>query len=377
MEAENLSRQAQEDKLTQLQQELTDVQSRANKQQQMIAGNDEQWRQHLAEIEGQKQQLHQALHQAEAQNKQMQAKLQSKLTSLQDAESAVSKTQSDEQALQQELAAAKQQARSLQQKLILQEDQQHQLKRQVNQQQDSLQQREDDISTLQTEQQKLTGALDAVKQDYAQSKIRLQEQNASQQQLSNQLQNLEAELKASKQQLTVKEHELEQAQQQIANSAGKLAAHEQALVKAQKDELKQAKQQNKKPTPRPEYAMLEMPDEPEIWFDLMPYLQHQQGVTSLASTLTELMDNLLATTNALDKAIADNNDRDIQISAGKLAVLLQSIHSAPLNDMAKRLQLCCDNQLSDNIAISWPASKRNLMTTLRVIYSHLDTHSDA
>ena len=373
VDAERMARKAQQDKLAQLKQEMTDVELRATKQREMMAGSDEQWREHHAEIEQQKQQLQQALEQAKSQNKAMQSTLTNKLEALKNAESTVSKTQLDEQKLQQELNSAKQQANELESKLAHQEEQEERLKQQVAEQQNSLQQREENIQTLQQEQQRLTESLRSVKEEYAQSKASLSHQNSSQEQLSEQLKALEDELKDSKTQLINKESALQDAQQQIASSADKLAQQEHALIDAQKEELKQVNEQQtlaEKP-PLPEYASIPMPADATVWFDLLPYLQHRQGVTSLAATLQALIDSLQDSMITLDAAIESNNDGQIQISTRKLINLLESVHSAPLSDMANRLQMFCENRLIDNIVIFWPSAKQNLQLTLRVIYSHL------
>jgi epidermal growth factor receptor substrate 15 len=373
VEAEKLARKAQQDKLVQLKQEMANVESRDIKQREMMDGSDEQWRQHHAEIEKQKQQLQESLEQAETQNKAMQSTLTSKLEALHSAESTVSKTQSDEQKLQQQLNAAKEQADALEAKLAQHEEQEKRLKQQVAEQQQSLQKREDNIESLQQEQQRLTEALRCVKEEYAQSKASISDQNTSQQQLSEQLKAFEAELQDSQSQLSNKESALQDAQKQIASSADKLAAQEQALIDAQKEELKQVNEQQPsvKQEPVPEFARLPIPTDPTVWFDLLPYLQHRQSVTSLASTLQTLMDEMQQKIEALDTAVNGNNSRDIQLSARKLISVLEGIPSAPLSDMANRLQSSCDNRMIDNIAIFWPTAKHNLLLTLRVIYSHL------
>lgn len=339
----------------------------------MMEGSDEQWRQHHAEIEKQKQQLQQALEQAEAQNQQMQSTLAAKLEALKGAESTVSKTQSDEQKLQKELAAAREQAEALQARLARQEEQEQQLQQQVSEQQSSLQQREESIQALQQEQQRLTEALSKVKEEYEQSQNSLQSQNSSQQQLSEQLRQLEAELNNSKQQLNDKESALKDAQQLIASHASKLAEQEHALIDAQKAELKQASDQQtgKAPQPVPEFAKLPMPEEPEVWFELLPYLQNQRGVTSMATALQQLTEKLQSNISDMDQALQEDSERDIQLSARKLITVLETIPSVPLNDMAKKLAYFCENRFIDNISIGWPAYKAQLMSTLRVIYSHL------
>ncbi|WP_088329628.1 PAS domain-containing protein [Lacimicrobium sp. SS2-24] len=373
MDAEKLARKAQQDKLAQLKQEMADVESRASKQREMLEGSDEQWRQHHAEIEKQKQQLQQALEQAEAQNKEMQSTLASKLEALKGAESTVSKTQSDEQKLQKELAAAKEQAEALQAKLARQEEQEKQLQRQVSEQQSSLQQREDSIQALKEEQQRLTEALRSVKEEYEQSQSSLDDQNSSQQQLTQQLKELETELKNSKEQLNDKETALKDAQDLIASHASKLAEQENALIDAQKEELKLAsgQQSDTVSQPVPEFAKLPMPDDPEVWFELLPYLQNQRGVTSLAIALQQLIEKLQSSIDTMDQALKDDSERDIQLAARKLIAVLATIPSVPLNDMAKKLEYFCEHRFMDNISIGWPAFKAQLMSTLRVIYSHL------
>lgn len=378
VDQEKLARETQQNKLEQLKQEMADVESRANKQREMMAGSDEQWRQHHAEIEQQKQQLQEALAQAQLQNEAMQSTLQQKLDALKVAESEVSKTHSDEEKLQVELNAAKQQADQLQTRLADHESQEQKLKQQVEQQQQSLIQREENIDALQKEQQRLTEALAAVKQEYAQSKASLSDQNSSQQALTEQLNTLEQQLSDSKQQLQDKESALQEAQKHIASSEDKLAEQEQALIDAQKVELKQANEQQATAAPieKPEFAKLPMPEEPAVWFDLLPYLQHKQGVTSLANTLQALMDALTEQIEAIDTAIAEDNERDIQLSTRKLIRTLGSMHSNPLTDMADRLQMFCENRLTDNISIYWPSAKTNVMNSLRVIYSHLHAENE-
>ncbi|GGD60757.1 hypothetical protein GCM10011357_15090 [Lacimicrobium alkaliphilum] len=373
VDTEKLARKAQQDKLAQLKQEMADVESRAAKQREMMEGSDEQRRQHHAEIEKQKQQLQKALEQAEAQNQDMQSTLASKLEALKGAESTVSKTQSDEQKLQTELSAAREQAEDLKAQLTRQEDQEKQLKQQVAEQQNSLQQREDSIQALQQEQQRLTEALRSVKEEYAQSKASLNDQDSSQQKLTEQLKTLETELQNSKQQLNDKESALEDAQELIASHADKLAAQEHALIDAQKEELKHASAQQPpaEETQTPEFAKLPMPDEPEVWFELLPYLQNKQGVTSLATVLQQLIDDVQTCIGSMDKALEDDDERNIHLAAHKLKNVLETIPSAPLNDMAKKLEYFCENRFTDNIAIGWPAFRGQLMSTLRVIYSHL------
>ena len=81
--------------------------------------------------------------------------------------------------------------------------------------------------------------------------------------------------------------------------------------------------------PEPEYAKLPMPSEPEVWFDLLPYLQNRQGVTSLATSLQELIDSLQNSVDSLDKALDADSGPDIHLSTLKLIKVLETIHSAP------------------------------------------------
>ncbi|MFC3094476.1 PAS domain-containing protein [Alteromonas sediminis] len=376
VEEEKQQRKAQQEKLTQLSLEMADVQSRANKQKEILEGSDEQWRNQQSEIEKQKEQLQQALEHAENQNQLMQLTLDDKLRELKQAETAVSQTHSDEQKLQEELNKAKEQADSLLAKLMQQEDEEQKLKQQVYEQQNSLQERENSIQSLQEEQQRLTQALQSVTQEYEQTKASYSEQHQSQQKLTDQLEALEEELKHSRKQLSDKEYALVDAQKQIATSKDKLAAQEQALIETQKEELKHFIDDGSQPIQikKPDFADLPLPENPSQLFDLLPYLQDHKGVTSLASSLNELMDNLHSNIVALDKAVAEDDSGHIHISTRKLVHVLEEINSEPLKDMAEKLQLWSENQLIDNISISWPSSRGTLMSTLRVIYSHL--HSE-
>lgn len=372
-EIERSERELQQQTLEQLKVELTDVESRASKQKELMEGSDEQWREHHAEIERQKQQLQQALAEAEQQNEQMQHRLEENLHELKRAESKVSDTQTGEQKLQQELEQAKQDAEQLQQKLAQQEAQESHLQAQLDEQQHALQSREQNIQHLEQQQQALTQKLQTVQDEYANSQQNLNEQDSEQSQLAEQLKSLEHTLQSSQQQLEDKEKALQSAQRELENSQQKLVEQEQALVDAHKHELKQAQQQEPAAAPMelPEYAKLPMPDQPDQWFDLLHYLQQNPNSGPLAEALGSLIKQFEGAMDATDKAVENDDNNMILFNTRKLVMLISKLNSHTLSDFAQRLNADCERGEVDNIAIFWPNVKKSLMTTLKVIHSHL------
>jgi epidermal growth factor receptor substrate 15 len=371
---EKLARLEQQQKLEQLTVELTDVESRAVKQKEMIEGSDEQWRKHHAEIEQQKVQLQQALIEAEKQNSQMQAKLEGNLEQLQQAESQVSETQSGEQKLQEELNHARNEAEQLQQRIQQQEEHERKLQEQLEQQQQSLQGSEQSIHSLEEKQAQLTEQLQAVQQEYSSSKESLNDQHSDHEQLAEQLQKLEQDLHNSQSQLNDKESALQEAKHELESNQAKLAEQESALLSAHKEELQQALEQqlvheDKAPS---EIANIEMPTNPAVWFDLLPYLQNQNVTKPLPVALNELMEELENGIKETDSAIDKDDVTAILRGARKLVVVANKVNSEALTDVVTRLEADCRQGLVDNISISWPTVQRSLKNTLRVIYSHLN-----
>jgi epidermal growth factor receptor substrate 15 len=371
-DAEKLARLEQQQKLEQLAVELSDGESRAVKQKEMIEGSDEQWRKHHAEIE--KQKLQQALIEAEQQNIQMQQKLESNLEQLQQAESQVSETQSGEQKLQHELNQARYQAEQLQQRIQHQEEHERKLQEQLEQQQQSLHGREQNIHSLEEKQDQLTEQLQAVQQEYSNSKDSLSDQHSAHTELADQLQKLEQDLQYSQSQLSDKETALQEAKQELESNQAKLVEQESALLSAHKEELQQAieqqlLQENKAPS---EIAKIVMPSNPAIWFDLLPYLQNQDVTKPLPVALNELMDELENGIKETDVAVDEDDVTCILRGARKLVIVANKINSEALTDVVTRLEADCRQGLVDNIFISWPTVQRSLNNTLRVIYSHLN-----
>ena len=372
---EKLARLEQQQKLEQLTVELTDVESRAVKQKEMIEGSDEQWRKHHAEIEQQKVQLQQALIEAEKQNSQMQQKLEGNLEQLQEAESQVSETQSGEQKLQDELNQARNETDQLQQRIQQQEDHERKLQDQLEQQQQSLQGSEQSIHSLEEKQAQLTEQLQAVQQEYSNSKESLSDQNSDRAELAEQLQKLEQDLHSSQSQLSDKESALQEAKQELESNQAKLVAQENALLSAHKEELQQAiKQQPLQENQAPsEIAKIILPDNPAVWFDLLPYLQNQNVTKPLPVALNELMDELENGIKETDHAVDEDDVTSILRGARKLVIVANKVNSEALTDVVTRLEADCRQGLVDNISISWPTVQRSLNNTLRVIYSHLNS----
>jgi epidermal growth factor receptor substrate 15 len=370
---EKLARLEQQQKLEQLTVELTDVESRAVKQKEMIEGSDEQWRKHHAEIEQQKVQLQQALIEAEKQNNEMQQKLEGNLAQLQEAESQVSETQSGEQQLQDELNHARNEAELLQQRIEQQEEHERKLQEQLEQQQQSLQGSEQSIHSLEEKQAQLTQQLQAVQQEYSNSKLSLSAQHNDHAELAGLLQKLEQDLYNSQSQLSDKENALQQAKQELESNQAKLAEQEHALLSAHKEELQQAieqqpLQENQAPS---EITKIVMPDNPAIWFDLLVFLQNQNVAKPLLVALNELMEQLENGIKETNHAVDEDDVTSILRGARKLVIVANKVNSDALTDVVTRLEADCRQGLVDNISISWPTVQRSLKNTLRVIYSHL------
>ncbi len=369
---ERLARIEQEQKLAQLTLELVDVETRANKQKEMLAGSDEQWRKHHDEIEQQKQQLQQALQQAQTQNQTLQSQLEGKLNALQQAESQVSETLSGEQAVQHELNKTRHEAEELQSKITQQEQKEQQLQHQLASQQQALETKELSINDLKHKQKTLTQALAAVQEEYAKSKETLATQHDSHSHLSSQMSELEGALAQSKQALANKESALQAAEQALASSQSKLAEQETALLSAHKQELQQASEQLSNTDSRnPAIEKLPLPTKPTVWFDLLPYLQSQPQMASLPIALSELMDDLQSNIQRTESALDNNDTRELLASSRALVNLSETINCDALTYLMSSIQNDCNNGMVDNVSIRWPATKQGLEKTLRVVYSHL------
>jgi epidermal growth factor receptor substrate 15 len=343
----------------------------------MIDGSDEHWRKHHGEIEQQKLQLQQALIEAEKQNSQMQEKLEGNLEQLQEAVSQVSESQSGEQKLQDELNHARSETEHLQQRIKQQEEHERELQEQLEQQQQNLQGSENCILSLEEKQTQLTEQLQAVQQQYSSSKDSLIDQHSDHAQLAQQLQKLEQDLHNSQSQLSDKENALQEAKHQLESNQAKLVEQENALLSAHKEELQQAiEHQPLKDNQAPsEIAKLVMPDNPAVWFDLLPYLQNQNVTKPLPVSLNELMDELEKGLIETDNAIKEDDVTAILRGARKLVIVANKVNSEALTDVVTRLESDCRQGLVDNISIAWPTVHRLLNNTLRVIYSHLNNRA--
>ncbi|MDT0595053.1 PAS domain-containing protein [Glaciecola petra] len=369
---ERLARIEQEQKLAQLTVELSDVETRANKQKEMLAGSDEQWRKHHAEIEQQKQELQKALLNAEQQNHNLQNQLATKLTDLQAAESKVDKTQSGEKELTNELEKARNHAEELSSKISQQEQKEKQLQNQLNEHQQVLESKESSISALESKQKALTEQLASVQREYANSKESLNVQQDSHSTLSSQMSQLENALQSSKQALVEKEKALQAAQAQLKNSQNKLSEQEDALLTAHKQELENATQEKAEDsTIRPDIEKLPMPNKPADWFDLLPYLQNHPNMESLPKSLSALMTELEEGINTTEDALQHNDIKAVLDCSKKLIKISEEVNSEALGYLMKNIQNDCANGMVDNVSIRWPVTKQGFQKTLRVVYSHL------
>ncbi len=372
--AEKRAKEEQQNRMAQLEAELADVAQRAAKQKAMMEGNDEQWRKHREEIEAQKAQLQAALESAKHENAQMKEKLHASQSDLVNAETKVSQTHTEEQKLNQELDKIKSEADALQQQLADKQANEEKLQQQIQNQHKTLQQREDSIAALKQEQTQLEQKLKVAEQECAQAKKSLSSAGSDQTDLQKQLAALEKSLTDSKAQLVAKEQALTGAQKQLQQQESQLQEQASALVEAQKaqlhDELKETPAA--KPKELPGYAKFDMPLDSSVWFDLLPYLQANQQVDSLAVSLKSLLTELEEAMQATSDAISQDDRKQMLANTRKLISIIRPVNSEPLNDMANRLEADCEHGNVDNISIFWPIAQQNLHKTMRVIYGHLN-----
>lgn len=365
-------RMEQENKLEQLRGELTDVESRAEKQNQMMAGNEEQWLRHHEEIEQQKQRLQESLQQANVQNQALQKQLEGKLEALNRAELQVNESKSGEQELVTELETARSQAESLQQRIEEQANHEKALQQQLVQQQGALQSKESTIADLQSSQDALAAELARVQQEYAQSKQTLSEQQNSHDGLNSQMSELEQALAHSQKALRDKEEALSEVQKALETSQSKLEEQETELVQAHKKELEEYSRNTESTAVRiPDIEAMEMPDNPSDWFDLLPYLQKKGEIDSLPKALSELIESLQARLIETEQAIVKNDVTAIFQGIRGIIAIANEVNSEVLTDIMTAIEFDCKCGLFDNVSIRWPVAKQSLQQTLRVIYSHL------
>ncbi|NMH60863.1 PAS domain-containing protein [Alteromonas ponticola] len=372
--AEKRAKEEQQSRLAQLEAELSDVAQRAAKQKAMMEGSDEQWRKHREEIETQKAQLLAALESAKQENAQMKEKLQTSQSNLVSAESKVSQTHSEEQKLTQELSKVKADADSLQRQLSDKQANEEKLQQQIESQHDTLQQREESIAALKLEQAQLEQKLKSAEQECAAAKQSMTSADTDQSDLQQQLAALEQSLHDSKAQLAQKEQALSGAQQKLQQQESQLQQQASALVEAQKIELheKQKERPAAKTKELPGYAKFDMPLDSSVWFDLLPYLQANQQVDSLAVSLKSLLTQLECAVEDTNNAVLNDDRSQMLANIRKLISIIRPVNSAPLNDMANRLEADCEHGNLDNISIFWPIAQQNLSKTMRVIYGHLN-----
>ncbi|GEM_PF-654554 len=371
-EKERYTRIEQEGKLQQLQTELADVESRAEKQNKMLAGSEEQWSRYHEEIEQQKLQLQQSLEQANIQNQALQQQLKGKKDALNQAEKQVDASKSGEQELVNELEMARSEADGLQQRIEEQANHEKALQEQLEQQQNALQSKESTIAELQSSQEALTAELAKVQTEYAQSKQTLSEQQHSHDGLNTQMTELEQALAESQQALKEKESALSEVQKALETSQSKLEEQETELVQAHKTELEEYSRNTAETAVRiPNIEELEMPDNPSDWFDLLPYLQNKGEVDSLPMALSTLIESLQTSLEQTDDAIKNNDVTAVFKGVRSIIAVANEVNSEVLTDIMSAIEFDCKCGLFDNVSIRWPAARQSVQQTLRVVYSHL------
>lgn len=114
-----------------------------------------------------------------------------------------------------------------------------------------------------------------------------------------------------------------------------------------------------------------MPNNPKIWFDLLHYLQDQQHLESMQTSLSELIEEIEKNITETESAIQNDKLENVATSAQNLMTLAKKIKSDALLDLMQSISSDCNSGMIDNVSIRWPAAKNGLKSTLRVVYSHL------
>jgi epidermal growth factor receptor substrate 15 len=371
---EILDKKQHDDLLKKLNAELDEIKSESQKQKQVINENEETWLQRQQETETHRNELQDALSKAESQNKELQESLAQRVEELKKAESAMQENQSEQQKLQEQLEAAQLELKDLQAHIASKETESNELIEQLQEQQRSLEHQESDILEQTQEKQKaLTEQLATIEAQYAQSEQKLAEQNASYDALQQQLQALEQSAAASDQKLIDTSNALSEAEKELKASKEHLKEQEAALVAKHKQELEEVAQQNSSSkVSRPEIERLPLPEKPEIWFNLLVYLQGHPPLASLPQALNKLMDDIEEHVSQAEVSIMANDLSGTRAHSLKLLRLAEIINSDPLVELMHSVENDCRDGMVDNVSIRWPSIKVAFQRSLRAVYAHLN-----
>ncbi len=371
---EVLDKKQHNELLAKLNTELEAIKAESKQQKQVINDNEETWLVHQQEIETQRNQLQEDLSKAQSQNQELQRSLDERVEALKAAEAAMQKNQAEQQNLQDKFEAAQVQLKDLQAHIESKEGEEKDLMQQMEAQQQSLAHKENAILEQTQEKQKvLAEKLAEMEAQYEQSKQSLAQQNQDYDALQQKLKSLEESAAQSDQKLNDTSDALSQAEKELQASKEQLKEQEAALLAKHKQELEQVAQENATTqVARPEIERLPLPEKPEIWFNLLVYLQGHPPMASLPVALNKLMDDIEEHVSQAEVSIMANDLGGTRAHSLKLLRLAELINSEPLMELMHSVENDCRDGMVDNVSIRWPSIKVAFQRSLRAVYAHLN-----
>jgi epidermal growth factor receptor substrate 15 len=180
----------------------------------------------------------------------------------------------------------------------------------------------------------------------------------------------EKEEERFRQALADKEQELASAQQSLASSTVKIGEQERALLEAQSQDFNLDDQASIEHI-RPDVEKLPMPSDPQLWFDLVLFLQNASQEYPLPLTLSNLLDELEQSIEKTEALLEQDDLEGIEKISKTLLTLAEKVQSHALIQLMQSIANDCSNGMADNVSIRWPATKQGIQRTLRVVYSHM------
>jgi epidermal growth factor receptor substrate 15 len=226
------------------------------------------------------------------------------------------------------------------------------------------------IEQAMEKQNALNEELTEMQQSYASKESSLHEQQAIHADLNQKMVELEQSLAQTQQALADKEQELASAQESLASSTVKIEEQERALLDAQSQDFNLDEQASIEHI-RPDIEKLPMPSDPQLWFDLVPFLQSASEGVPLPLTLSNLLDELEQSIHKTEALLEQDDLEGIEKMSKTLLTLAEKVHSDALIQLMQSIANDCSNGMADNVSIRWPATKQGIQRTVRVVYSHM------
>jgi epidermal growth factor receptor substrate 15 len=371
-ESDRKARIENEQEVEQLNFVLSDLKARSEQHKEALSGNEEHWQQQHNELEQQKAGLEQALKDEQEQNQMLQEALDAKLSKLEQIQAELNNAHMAHEEARNALEQTQAQAAELQALIETKEKEEERYRQELFDQEQSLDYPGSSIIDQAMQKQRaLNEELSAIQASYDSTEKTLHEQQNVHSDLNQKMLELEHSLALSQQELAEKEDELKLAQQSLEASALKLQEQENALAKAQEatpEDNAQALQN--RGAAKPEIESLAMPNNPQVWFDLLPFLKSAPQNQPLPMLLANLMEELEQAILQTESLLENDDLAGIKNISKALLTLAEKVHSDALMHLMQSIANDCKDGMADNVSIRWPAAKQGIQRTLRVVYSH-------